>query len=293
MNIYLDTNLWNALCDQTVDPDKLVASLAAKNTQLVLGLHGFYELAKTFRSATEKSLERGTHLLSYLKGYIGTGIPCIKENDELLASEMWALQLRTPTIDVFYREKDYMMLSQGVDTLANGGFDERTAKFIEDQNAFASNIRLSQISRLGGRPDAREYLKSVSPEKLEQWLQTEASGLAGPVSLKDHILRGFPEASEAEAMEWASALLASPASRMARGLVRAGSYYMWRCAYRDSVPKDLFDDIYHVLNSVHCDVYATEEKGQMEYAKLLLTANTRVAIYPGQTPIDQWLQGLA
>ena len=292
VDIYLDTNLWNALSDHAVDPQTLMASLAARNVNLVLGLHIFYELAKTFRTPTREALERGRHLFSYLKEFIDAGIPCVKENDELLAAEMRSLQSRTPTIDAFYHAEDHVLLRQRVDKLANGGFDERAAKFIEDQSAFALNIRLTQIRRLESRADAKQYLKNVSPARLDQWLQAEASSPAGPASLKDHILRRFPEATETEAMEYASALLASPPSRMARGMVRAGSYYMWRCAYRDSVPKDLFDDIYHVLNSVHCDVYATGEKRQAEYARLLLTASTSVAIYAGQTPIDQWLQGL-
>ena len=258
----------------------------------MLGLHDFYELAKTFRGHTREALNRGQRLFSYLKGFVDATILSVKENDEILAAEMWALKLGRSSVDAFFGKEDYLLLRKGVDKLASGGFDERTATYTKEQHAFASNIRLAQKQRLEGRPDAKRYLKSVSPEKLDQWLQNETSGTAGPVSLKDHILRRFPEATEAEAMEYASALLASPASRMARGLVRAGSYYMWRCAYRDSVPRDLFDDIYHVLNSVHCDVYATEEKRQAEYAGLLLTNSTRVAIYDSRTPVDQWLESL-
>jgi hypothetical protein len=292
-NIYLDTNLWNALCDHTVDPRELSESLAASNASLVLGLHIFYELAKTFRTSTREALERGRHLFSYLKEFVDSGIPCAKENDELLAAEMTALQSRAPTVDAFYCAQDRALLSQGVEKLANGGFDEKAAKFVEDQHAFARKIRLSQIQHLESRADAKQYLKNVSPDKLDQWLQAEASSPAGSENLKHHILRRFPEATEIEAIEYASALLVSPASRMARGLVRASFYYEWRCAYRDSVPKDLFDDTYHVLNSVHCDVYATEEKRQAEYAGFLLTANTTVAIYDGQIPIDRWLRSLA
>jgi hypothetical protein len=293
LKIYLDTNLWNTLCDHAVDPQTVVTSLAARNADLALGLHAFYELAKTFRTRTRQALERGRHLLSHLKEFLDAGISCVKENEELLAAEMSALKWGTSSIDAFLRAEDYVLLSREVDKLANGGFDERTAKFVEEQSAFASNIRSSQIRRLGSRPDARQTLKNVSPEELDQWLQTEASSPAGSADLKDHILRRFPEATEPEAMEYAIALLASPASRMARGLVRAGSYYVWRCAYRDSVRKDLLDDTFHVLNSVHCDVYATQEKRQEEYAGLLLTASTRVAIYDSQTPLDRWLQGLA
>ena len=96
----------------------------------------------------------------------------------------------------------------------------------------------------------------------------------------------------AKAVEQAKCLLNVPAKRFARGVVRADLYYNWRCAKRDSVPKDLIDDMYHVLNAVYCDVYATAEKGQAEYAHLLLTSNTKVAVYTGAMPVDQWIESL-
>jgi hypothetical protein len=68
--------------------------------------------------------------------------------------------------------------------------------------------------------------------------------------------------------------------------------YNWRCANRGSVPKDLIDDMYHVLNAVYCDVYASAEAGQAEYAHLLLTPATRVAIYDKLLPVDEWMVNL-
>lgn len=50
MKIYLDTNLWNELCDQHVDPELLLASLDAKDVSLVLSHQAVYELAKCFRN---------------------------------------------------------------------------------------------------------------------------------------------------------------------------------------------------------------------------------------------------
>jgi hypothetical protein len=295
MKIYLDTNLWNALCDRAVDPHKLVMSLDARNANLVIGLHNFYEFAKTFGKSTDETLERGKQLFSYLKQFVDVHTLCVKENDELLAAEMWALQLRSPTVDTFYDVKDYALIRQGIDRLAIGEFDERAAKFIEAQRGFASDIRFGQMRRLESRADAKELLKNVSPEEVQTWLEAETSGASGPENLKGHIMimRRFPEATEADAKKYSSVLLGNPNSRFAAGLVRASSYYMWRCAYRDSVPGDLFDDIYHVLNSIHCDVYATEEKKQAEYAGLLLTAHTSVAIYDGKKPLDLWLRELA
>lgn len=292
MKIYLDTNLWNALCDHKVAPQKLMASLAARNANLVLSLQTFYELAKTFRSSTEKAMGRGRQLFSYFSNFVDANTPCAKENMELLVAEMQALKSQTSSVDAFLKVEDYALLSQHVAKLANGEFDERAAKFIEDQTEFASNTRAGQVRHLGMRADTKQELKKVAPERLEQWLQTQTCSPVGVAILTGHIMRQFPEAPEVEAIEYASVLLVASASRMARGLVRADLYYNWRCANRDSNPKDLIDDVKHVLNSIYCDVYATGEVKQAEYAGLLLTADTRVAIYDGETPVDRWLEGL-
>lgn len=96
-----------------------------------------------------------------------------------------------------------------------------------------------------------------------------------------------------ELAEWATALLSIRFGRMARSIVKSDLYYNWRCAHRESNPRDLLEDIYHVLNASYCDVYATGEAKQSEYASLLLTTGTRVEIYDGQTTIHQWLLDLA
>lgn len=46
--------------------------------------------------------------------------------------------------------------------------------------------------------------------------------------------------------------------------------------------------MFHVLNATYCDVYATKDKKQLEYAGLLLTANTKVELYDGGL-VSEWL----
>jgi hypothetical protein len=136
------------------------------------------------------------------------------------------------------------------------------------------------------------YLKSIPPVQLDQWLHAEGTSKAGVKILAVHIEGRFPEVPEVQTLEYATALLAPSPKRFARGVVRSDLYYNWRCANRGSVPKDLIDDMYHVLNAVYCDVYATAERGQTEYAHMILTPQTKVAVYPGGTPIDDWIESL-
>ncbi len=60
MDIYLDTNLWNALYDQNVVPAEFVGRLSEEGAHLSPGIHIFYELAKTFRSVKPTGQARAT-----------------------------------------------------------------------------------------------------------------------------------------------------------------------------------------------------------------------------------------
>ena len=44
MFIYLDTVLWNKLCDERVDAPKLIAALSSRYKQLVVGTEAIYEM---------------------------------------------------------------------------------------------------------------------------------------------------------------------------------------------------------------------------------------------------------
>jgi hypothetical protein len=102
----------------------------------------------------------------------------------------------------------------------------------------------------------------------------------------------FSEATATEAREYAQLLLTSPNCRVAQAMVRRNLYFNWRTVHHGSIRKDLFCDSNHVINSNYCDVYATKEAKQKQYASLLLTSATKVVVYNGLTPIDEWLLSL-
>jgi hypothetical protein len=51
--------------------------------------------------------------------------------------------------------------------------------------------------------------------------------------------------------------------------------------------------MYHVLNAAYCNVYATAEPKQEEYAGLLLPPYVKIAIYDGNGPVKDWLLSLS
>ena len=136
----------------------------------------------------------------------------------------------------------------------------------------------------GDRRDVHGNYRSHGNEIIEN-----VPSVPGFPNLARHIALRFPEVSENEVTEYAIALFELPMKRHARGLVRADLYLHWRYAQFGTLSKDLVDDVYHVLNSSYCEIYATADPKQ-SYAPLLLTSNTKVSTWNRTEPVDKWLE---
>jgi hypothetical protein len=290
--IYLDTNLWNTLLDQTIAPGELISSFSSKGMTLTISNDNIYELAKTFLMPAQAGTQRGVGLFSYLKGFISEQVPFTKVNMELLAAEMWALQLQESEINPFLNAADYEITRGELERLSRGELSERVLTYLNWRKNLANYTRSGQIGHFVEQPELKRHLEHVSAEQLPAWLEDETTGGSAISYLAGQIRDYFPEAPATHAAEYAQALLRSSVCRVAKGLARRNFYYNWRCANRESVPGDLYDDSNHILNSNYCHIYATGEQKQMEYAELLLTPSTKVAVYNGQIPIDEWLLAL-
>jgi hypothetical protein len=283
--IYLDTNLWNGLLDQGVDPGPLLAELKRRDATLVLSAQTVYELSRTFRSAPE----RGKELFSYLKLHIDTGIIGTYDNMDLLRNEVRALYARADSVEAYFNTAEYDLLKTEVGKLADGIVDDRVWTFIAGRKEFATNSREGQKVHFERRPDMREKLLAVPESGLEAWLDEQVRGDVGAAMLAGHLLRVYESSETEKAISTAWGLLQHAASRIAKALVRADLYSNWRCAHGGSNPGDLIDDMYHVLNASYTDVYATAESGQAEYASLLMCQWTRPEFYDDKTKLADWL----
>jgi hypothetical protein len=207
---------------------------------------------------------------------------------ELLAQEMWALKLRLRVPETTLSSEDRTLIVRKAEQLANGELGDDGARFLESQRSLADSTRSKQIAFLESRPDIKSQLQTISEDQLPRWLDEETKSPAGIAILTNHIRRRFSDVPFNQITEYASALLGKK-MLFSTALIRCDLYYNWRCANRGSVPRDLIDDMYHVLNAVYCDFYATAETKQQEYAPLLLSDRTQVAIYDKKTAIDEWL----
>ena len=283
--IYLDTNLWNRLLDQNVEPATLLSRLNQCGYSLAPSGQNVYELTRTFRT----SAERAKKLFRYLKVYVDAGIIGAYDGMDLLRNEVKTLYAHSDSVVAYYSPADYDALKAEVAKLAQGIVEERAQTFLLERAEFARTSRDSQRAHLENRPDMKVQLLAVSEGGLAAWLDEQVSGNFGAALLCAHFLRIYESRDPDAAISTALGLLQHPAPRMAKAVVRADLYSNWRCAHRGSNPRDLIDYMYHVLNSAYCDVYATAEAGQEEYASLLLCQWTRPAIYDEKTPVGEWL----
>jgi hypothetical protein len=290
MLIYPDTNIWNRLWKQNQDPGEVLQAVSAKRATLVLSPHTIYELARTFTGSKPNTKEQAVKLFAYIKEFLDAGIPCTKQLMDLVGDEAVAFGQGQAGINPLMSDDDRKVLCEEVDKLAVGNLEQRVPDFIEKRTSFAAETREGQKNHFDGRQELKVHLLKVAESDLPKWLLAETLTASGVAIISSHLQRisGGP----APPPSWALAFLRAPVSVASKGVVRADLYYNWRSANRGSNPRDLMDDILHVLQAIYCGLYLTEEPKQNQYAHMLLTPATRVAIYDHVEIVGKWLESL-
>jgi hypothetical protein len=291
VRIYPDTIIWNLLCDQAIDPKKLLNSLNDKGATLVVSFHTVYELARNFQRDDAKGNTRGQQLFTYLKNFLDLNMPCTKELWELIVAEAYAFENNLPEIDPMATPEQCATVKLEVEKLAGGIVENRVKEFLEQRFMFAKDTQEQQKTHIIDREELRQHLQTIPELRLGEWMQEEMFTAFGVNLLCRHLVKNL---GPRFTLGYAHGLLRFPLAEAARGTVRADLYSNWHCANYGSNRRDLVDDMLHVLQAMYCDLYVTEEKKQSQYASLLLTPKINVGIYPNRNiPIDQWLIGFA
>jgi hypothetical protein len=289
--VYLDTMLWNDLLDQRVDPENLLPSLEAVGVQLVLGTGVVYELAKTFQMASPAGMERGRSLFSCLRGFLRPSLRCLRETKDILIEEAKYASKQSSLMHIWLSASDRIRLDEEVDKLSRGVFDARADIFVANRKAEAQQERNDIAGHFAGGPQLSARLAAVPTADLEGWIRNEFR-ISGRRLLRPHITRMRPDLPPGEVTWLARRMLARPIFRVSHAIIRGDLYANWRCAQGGSIPRDMPDDLYHVVNAAHCDAYATRERAQAKYAHFVLT-KTSVRLYDGLAPLTAWLAALS
>jgi hypothetical protein len=285
--IYLDTVLWNELCDQKVDDAALSSALAAQSKALVLGAEVIYEMARTF----EMNPTRGKELFEYLKHFAELGVVGAKDDPQLLLGEAdSAMGGAGIDVDPFREPVNYASMQQEIEKLSRGVLSKKAADSIESRRQLAATERAGMSAQYSRRSNLKARLSRVAPSDLEKWINKEVKR-SGRFILKQHLAKLLPGGQPRQIAIAAKRLLANSRFRLSHAVVLADLYGNWRAANIGSIRRDLLPDLDHIVTASYFDVYATKEAAQAKYAPLVL-GKTRIAIYDGQLPISKWLESL-
>jgi hypothetical protein len=191
----------------------------------------------------------------------------------------------------FLSSENYQRMASEVQKLSVGNFDARADGLVAQRWMEAQETRQAVIKHVDSRPLLRERLKVITEKRLPEWINREARH-SGRKILSEHLVRVGFSVPQKELTRTAKKLLSVRRYRIAHAIVRADLYLNWRTVVRGSIPKDVPDDLFHVVNASYSDVYATKEIAQGRYAPVVLL-DTRVEVYKGKIPIHEWLVTLA
>jgi hypothetical protein len=286
--LYPDTSIWNALCDQAVEAQKLISDLSGRHVQIALGTNAVYEMAKTFKMSRPDARQRGRDLFSYLKQYTDCSVPCLRETWDLLQREAAHAVGEVGAVDVFWNKQEYSALADEVEKLSNGAFDENASRFVRRRKTTAQNVRLEIQDHLAARPELTRTLARIAESELKRWITREAKSMRGRRALQGHLAMVFGRKPDRQLTQLAKRLRAGARYKVAHALVRSDLYLNWRCARRGSVRGDLPDDTYHAVNASYCELFVTTESDQADHAAHT-NPHLRAMVYDGQEQLQTWL----
>lgn len=283
--IYLDTVLWNQLCDEAHDGSQLHSKLRGKGLQIIISSHVVMELAKTFKSTKQGSLERGKQLFRWLEHFLVVRTPFLKQNHHLLQSEVDKVLSGSGLIEPYYGQDEYTALAKEVKKLSCGNFDEHADSFLSAKKKQVKNTRAAASSFAQG--NKTEHADMPFDRFLRKVWARDARHI-----LRIELKKQYPNDRDRHITFIAKKLLAnSSIYRFSDALVRAHFYINWRISKGGSLPRDTLDDCFHLANASYSDIYATRESGQGTYASHV-NRQTQIAIYDGSRNLGDWLVAL-
>jgi hypothetical protein len=288
-SIYWETPLWNELYDQNVEPNGLLRNLQQRNACPVISTQLVSELAGTFRSKRLKDpLARGSSLFSYLLRFLGAGVPCLKMNSQLLQDEAMAITGEIPGFNALLCPDDYTRMVAEVEKLSRGIIETPVLTFLANRANLAKASRSDAIDFTNQRPELKGACGTAT---FEEYFQSAHP--ADPLRvLRGHLADEFPATSPEVLTEVAIAMIRNPSCRVAHTMVRADMYVTWKAGRAGALGRDVMDDCYHLVNASYCDVYATKDKPQAQYAQAVV-GPTQVRFYDGDVPVSEWLLSIA
>jgi hypothetical protein len=282
--VYLDTVIWNLLCNSSINPQSLRSKLNGNGLEVVFSPHVFYELAKSFVGTRQVSRENAPLLLQRFRSFVVAGFPCIQQTPHLLRQEARVANNEQEAVSIFETRENRAFLLKEADKLSDGIFDEPADGFVSYRK------RQVQAFRQESREKKYEDRKGLTALPLEQFIRRNWNRYSRQI-LKSHLNDVISATFESHLTWVAKRLLLSKSYRVSHAMVRSDLFLTQHRARTGSLARDLLDDCYHVVNAAYCDIYGTCESAQLKYVPIVLP-QVKFALYKRNDNLIEWLYAL-
>jgi hypothetical protein len=290
--IYIDTSIWNLLCDQKADPPRLIALLSALNFRLAIGINAYVELLNSFFG---KRPHRARPLLECLNQFIEAGVPIADSWEKWLVEEADIVMGRQGVLSLFLSDREQRNVASWTKGLLHHDPPRELRDRLMKRREQTARLIVSAKESLLNQPDIVAELRSVARENLPTFLELEGCSARGHDLLArylPHVFATIQKPLLVSPVLLASALLSRKTNKAAFGIVRSDIFRNWRAAqcdeinFRACVP----EDSYHVANASYFDVFVTEDTDGQADAAMYAVPGIRVLIYCNRAfPISEWL----
>jgi hypothetical protein len=291
--VYLDTSIWNVLCDQNADALQVVASLAALRCRLAIGINAYVELLNSFFG---KRPHRGRPLLQCLNRFIEAGVLVADSWEKWLVEEADIAIGGQGAVSFFLSEREQRNIASWTKGLLQyeppRELKDRLAKRREQTTQLCASARNALVNQ----PDILAELRGVDAEELAAFLELESRGARGQSLLAKYLPQVFSTMQKPLLTSphlVASTLLSSKTNRASFGVVRSDIFRNWRAAQSDEIRfrACVPEDSYHVANASYFDVFVTEDTdGQADAAKYAVPDITVLVYRNREIQVLEWLR---
>jgi len=290
--LYLDTSIWNVLCEQAVDPRSFQAALRRRGALVVLGINAYVELAKSFFG---KRPGRALPLIVCVSRFLEAGTPVADSWERWLIGESRIVSGKSRGFSLLLGEREQSNIASWTKGLLSEEPPDALRLRLIQRSEQTRKLREAATKAIGNQPDILDDLRQVSAEGLGAFLDQEGTRPRALELLARYLPQVFAANEESLPMapeRLARALLATTANRAAHAIVRVNIYGNWRATRSEEVSfaKCVPEDSYHVANASYCDAFVTADTDSQGEAAARGLRSVRTLVYRDRTvPLEEWL----
>ncbi len=269
--IYFDNNVYDKLLTE-VSVSALKVYLASKDYELVLSVQNIYEVASCFKSGNQDNAEKGIEVANFLRKLHPYFLLTSRKRQIAGEVERLGKEGQRPS-SPFLTGRDKTAGEEEIKKLASGTYDNTISNFVNKEwRQKEEEVKVMNEYVFHNRDKKREF----------KTIDFEVVLARNPHSIEEqaHILIGKNVSVSVPTRRARKTLLNNIVNRFMKHkrecpvittCIRANIYMCYRGIKNynrknmNAISHDVWDDVRHIIESTHCDLFVTKDKDIKKY----------------------------